>query len=718
MPPSDGPINGRSMSLSGDGVMTDLLVRAARIDEGLSQVSMTTIDFLAKDLKLDLATVVGKQMNLSLRAADDTLRKFMGVCISAEYLGAYEAYGMYQAEVRPFAWFLTRNRDNRVFQGKTTPEIITAVLGDRGFSSKLKNRLSGTYRPREYCIQYRESDFDFLSRLMEEEGIYYYFTSDGSSEQMVLADSISGHDPCTPATVEFRYDEPGKRGVLEHFYQWSAATTATTGKVTLRDYDFEVPSPAPEATKEMKRGTQKAADLEHYDYQGRFRKAGPGEDVSRVRIESEAIRNRTWTGSCNVRMMATGQTFKMKDHVRADRDGTEYLVIGSTALLQEAEEGIPVRITQFPPTALNHANAEGDICRMQVRAVLKSEQFRAPQVTPWPQVAGIQTALVVGPSGEEIHTDAYGRVKVQFHWDREGKKDEKAGIFLRTMQTWTGKGWGMIAIPRVGQEVVVQFEDGNPDRPLVVGMLYNKETMPPYTLPANMTQTGIKTHSTKDGATDNSEFNELVFEDKKGSEFVRLQSEKDYFEKIKNNATITVGLEKKDKGDMTLTVHRHLSETLKTGDHTFRVEDGNQTLFVKKDKKETIEGKSDLTVKGNVTETVEEGNVSRTVKAGNVTETVEKGNVSHEVKMGNVTEKVTMGNLKVDVTAGSIAISAMQAIELKVGPSSIKIDMSGVTIKGPMIQIEGTGMLKAKAPLVMVNADATLILKGGVTMIN
>ena len=704
------------MSLSGDAVMADLLVRAARIDEGLGQLSLTTIDFLAKDLKLDLSTILGKQMNLELLAPDDSLRKFMGVCVSVEYLGAHESYGLYQAEVRPFAWFLTRNRDNKVFQGKTTPEIIQAVLGERGFSSRLKLRLSGSYAARDYCIQYRESDFDFLSRLMEEEGIYYYFAPEGSNELMVLTDSIGGHDPCTPGTIEFRHDEPGKRGVLNHFYQWSAATLATTGKVTLRDYDFEVPSPAPEGTKEMKRGTQKAADLEHYDYQGHFRKAGPGADVARVRIEAEAVRHKTWTGSCNVRTLATGQTFKMKDHVRADRDGTEYLVIGTTALLQEAEDQVPVRITQLPPTALDHSSAEKDICRMMVRAVPKAEQFRAPLVTPWPQISGIQTALVVGPSGEEIHTDAHGRVRVQFHWDRVGEKNEKSSVWVRTMQPWTGKGWGMIAIPRVGQEVVVQFEDGNPDRPLVVGMLYNKDTMPPYTLPANMTQSGVKTRSTKEAAE--TEFNELVFEDKKGSEFVRLQSEKDYTEIIKNNATITVGLEKKDKGDMTLTVHRHLTETLKIGDHTFRVEDGNQTLFIKKDKKENIEGKSDLTVKGDVTETVENGNVTRTVKTGNVTETVETGNVTREVKMGNVTEKVTTGNVKVEVTAGAIAMTAGQEITLTVGPSSVKIDNTGITIKGPMIKVEGTAMAEVKAPLTTIKADAMLTLKGGVTMIN
>jgi type VI secretion system secreted protein VgrG len=503
---------------------------------------------------------------------------------------------------------------------------------------------------------------------------------------------------------------------VENFYQWSAAALATTGKVTLRDYDFELPSPAPEGTKELKRGTQKAADLEHYDYQGHFRKAGPGAEVARVRIEAEAVRHKTWTGSCNVRSLATGQTFKMKDHVRAERDGTEYLVIGTTAILQEAEDRVPVRITQLPPTALDHASAEADICRMLVRAIPKAEQFRAPLVTPWPQVAGIQTALVVGPAGEEIHTDAYGRVRVQFHWDRRGEKNEKSSVWVRTMMPWTGKNWGMIAIPRVGQEVVVQFEDGNPDRPMVVGMLYNKDTMPPYTLPANMTQSGVRTHSTKQGSDAN--FNELVFEDKKGAEFVRLQSERDYIETIKNNATISVGEATKDPGNMALTVQNNLTEKVKAGNHSFRVETGNQDIFIKTDKTEAIEGKSDLTVKGNVTETVKEGNVSRTVKTGNVTEVIETGNVSREIKMGNLSDQVTIGNYSIDVSAGSLAITAMKEITLTVGGSSIRIDNMGVEIKGMMIKVEGTLMTEVKGLMTDIKGTAMLTLKGGITMIN
>jgi type VI secretion system secreted protein VgrG len=313
--------------------------------------------------------------------------------------------------------------------------------------------------------------------------------------------------------------------------------------------------------------------------------------------------------------------------------------------------------------------------------------------------------VVVGPAGEEIHTDKYGRVRVQFHWDREGKKDDKSSVWVRTMMPWTGKNWGMIAIPRIGQEVVVQFEEGNPDRPMVVGMLYNADTMPPYALPDNMTQSGIKTNSTKGGGG----FNELMMEDKKGSELVRFQAEKDYTQIVKNNARITVGVEKKDAGNMDLTVHANLTETVKTGHHSFTVASGQQTIKIKKDKTETIEGGSTLTVTDDV---------KSTVKMGNVSETVEMGNVTQDIKMGNQTTTVDLGNVKVDVKLGKIEMEAMQSIKLTVGGNSVEITQAGVTVKGIMVKIEATAMLEAKAPMTQIKGDALLTLKGGITLIN
>jgi type VI secretion system secreted protein VgrG len=301
--------------------------------------------------------------------------------------------------------------------------------------------------------------------------------------------------------------------------------------------------------------------------------------------------------------------------------------------------------------------ADNYLCAFE--AVVGAEPFRATQRTAQPNVPGVQTAVVVGPDGQQIHTDKHGRIRVRFHWDPLGqgetaaKRNDELTCWTRVMQPWTGADWGMIAVPRIGQEVVVQFENGDPDRPVIIGMMYNGDTMPPYALPENMTMSGVKTR-TLDGGAD--EFNELVMEDKKGKEYVRLQSQRDYTEIIKNNAVITIGVEHKDPGDLTQTVHN--------------------------DKTETIGGKSTLTV------------------TGNLTETVEQGNYAHKTSTGKIT------------------IEAMQSIELKVAGSTVKIDPSGVTIKGPMIELEAQGMVEVKAPMTTVEGSGLLILKGGLTMIN
>jgi len=342
---------------------------------------------------------------------------------------------------------------------------------------------------------------------------------------------------------------------------------------------------------------------------------------------------------------------------------------------------------------------------MEFEVIPKDVQYRAPKVTPWPEIVGIQTAVVTGPSGDEIYTDEYGRVKIQFHWDRLGKKDDKSSCFVRTMMPWTGKNWGMIAIPRIGQEVVVQFEEGNPDRPLVIGMLYNADTMPPYALPANATQSGVKTNSSKGG----SGFNELMFEDKKNSELVRFQAETNYQQIVKNNAEITIGSAKKDDGDMTLTVHNDLTETVTDGNHKFTVEKGKQDIAIKEDKTEKIEGKSTLTVTKDMITNVEQGNVKETIKMGNVTRTL---------NMGNETNTLKVGNLKTETKVGKITLKALQGIDLLCGASKIKMTPASIKIESVMVQVDAKAMVQIKGALGQVQSQGPLIIKGLPTMIN
>ncbi|MDZ4135672.1 MAG: type VI secretion system tip protein TssI/VgrG, partial [Paracoccaceae bacterium] len=339
------------------------------------------------------------------------------------------------------------------------------------------------------------------------------------------------------------------------------------------------------------------------------------------------------------------------------------------------------------PGSIEFDERNKDAYRCTFTAIPKTVPFRAPLTTAWPKIPGILIARVTGPSGEEIHTDKYGRIKVQFPWDRDGKNDENTTCWVRVVTPWSGKGWGMIAVPRIGQEVIIQFEDGDPDRPICTGMLYNADTMPPYALPANMTQSGVKTRSTKGGGDTN--FNELMMEDKKDAELVRLQSEKDYVEIIKNNATITIGMEKKSPGNLHQTIYANKTEIIKTGDMTFTVETGNEHRDIKTDKNEKIGANSDLKVDGNVTEAVK----------GNFTTQVD-GNSKEDVK-GTFTSK----------TMGAVTIESLQKIVLKVGANSITIDNSGITISGIMVKSEAQTINEVKG-------SAMVKIQGGITMIN
>jgi len=684
--------------MSGGYSATDILLKRAIVREGLSTLTETTIEFQSKNKSLDLKGFIGKPMRLHLIDESEQEREFQGLCISVENLGFRDGYGQYVAEVRPWAWLLTRTNNCRIFQEKTAVEIIEEVFGDHGFSD-FQKRLSDTYQTREYCVQYRESDLDFVCRLLEEEGIYFYFDSNkapSTSEKMVLCDGVNGHSPVPgEATLRYHARDNTDRRRSDHIAEWAEQESLTTGKVTLTDYDFLSPTADLKVTNAIKKGSHSHASYEVYDYPGHYRKdTGLGNKQARVRMEAEAVRHKLWRGAGSVRTLATGFTFKLKDHPdsKANKD---YIIADAVHYLQVAtdfKEGnlrhdLKPRNVDFPE------EVSGDVYACVFGAIPKTEQFRAPLTTPWPGIPGMHTATVVGKSGEEIWTDEHGRIKVQFHWDRVGKKDENASCWVRVMTPWSGKGWGMVAVPRIGQEVVIQFEEGDPDRPICTGMLYNKDTMPPYTYPADQTQLGIKTNSSKGGGG----YNELMFEDKKDSELMRVQAQKDHQMLIKNKSVVTIGQDAVDAGahdedgSLSQVVRNHVTQTvqegnqyvtIEKGDEEYKIETGSQLLEIKKDKTQKIEGKHTKTITGND---------ATTVKTGNMT---------------------------VDVKSGKITMTAAIEILLKVGGSSVKIDNSGVTIKGPIIKIQGDGMIDAKSPMTTVKGDAMLVLKGGITMIN
>ncbi|MEP2892779.1 type VI secretion system Vgr family protein [Tateyamaria sp.] len=709
---NDLDFEGRDVWMEGTYSSTPVNLKNARVTEGLSTLTETTVEFLSSNEALDLQDILGSTIHVIQKDKDEEDRVYTGTCISVDYVGLYQGMSHFVAELRPWLWFLTRTLENRIFQEMDVLKIIEEVMAPYGFWSDVKKETTATYKPRTYCVQYHESDFDFISRLMEEEGIYYFFIQDGKKLKMVLADSISAHKP-TPkfdkmdfAFREVTEAEDGKktkeyRRDTDHVFDWSETTAATTAKVTLEDYDFDKPKTELKKVKSMPKGNHaKKSDFEHYLYPGRNRLETHNVDDSfvKVRMEAEAVRHKLSRGAANVRNLGVGQTFKLADHPRTENN-IDYLVTRAVHELQietdyeTAETSTPLFDSTLPVDEENT-----DTYRVVFDVIPKAEKFRAPLDTPWPRDMGMQTAVVTGPSGEEIYTDKYGRIKVQFHWDRLGKNDENTTCWVRVVMPWTGKNWGMISIPRIGQEVVIQFEEGDPDRPICTGMLYNADTMPPYELDANKTQTGIKTRSSKGGAASN--YNELVFEDKKDEEFIRMHSEKDYFQTIENNAVVMIGQEKMDPGDLTQTIYHTKTETIETGDHIFSVDTGNQNIFVKTDHTEAIEGKADQTITGNYTQTITDGNVTR------------------DVSMGNEAHTLALGNYSLDTSAGKVAITAGVEISLTVGANSIKIDNSGVTISGVMVTVDGTATIDVKSPMTTVKGDAMLTLAGGVTMIN
>ncbi|WP_425093571.1 type VI secretion system Vgr family protein [Tropicimonas sp. S265A] len=671
----------------------EILLKRARIDDRLSTLTQTVVEFTSLDPDIDLKEMIGQSHTLEIRLDDGSTRKHFGSCTEAQFLYVENGTAHYSATLHPFLWFLTRTRESRIFQDMTVMEIVKEVLADRGFSSRITDSTTQTFDKREYCVQYRESDFQFISRLLEEEGVYYFLDHSGNGEKLVFADNVSAHSQ-VPGQSSIMFREPNDTApfVADYLSVFGGTKTMVSAKVTLDDYDFAFPSRAQKSEATNNSDELRKPDYEIFDYPGGFRTKELGTRFAKLRLEEADQQAETWQAFGYVRNMHAGGLFELTDHPRSAVN-QEYLIVSSGVIIEEDPGEAGALGGQL-------FNVQSDI------EVIPSETpFRPPRVTSLPDISGVHVAKVVGKSGEEIYTDEYGRVKLKFFWDRYGKEDETATCWVRVATPFAGKNWGMIHIPRVGQEVVVQFEEGNPDRPIVTGMLYNGTNTPPYALPDNKTMQGLKTNKSKGGGG----FNELVFEDKAENEYVRLQSERDYHEIIKNDATISIGEGHKDKGDLTETVHRHKVQTLKTGDHTFKIEKGSQTVEIKKDRTETVQGKH--------TETIT-GNVKTTIKQGNETKTLNKGNQTTTLKMGNHTEKLSLGNFSLKADAGKVTIQAMQSIELKVGANSIKIDMMGVTVKGMMLKFEGSAMANLKAPMVTVQGDGMATVKGAMTTVD
>jgi type VI secretion system secreted protein VgrG len=585
----------------------DLKIHSFHGEERLSAPFHFTVELRSKKPSLDFKKIIGKGVTITI-GIEAQHRYIHGLATRFIQGGTTPDETVYYLEMRPWFWMLSLTRDSRIFQNKSVPEIIQAVFKDYGFH-KMKKSLKGSYAKRDYTVQHQESDFDFVCRLMEDEGIFYFFDHTASDHTMVLADDTSAHKPC-PGLKETKFASSQAAFANDVISDCTLEEQVTTNAYAMADYNFEVPK-----TSLMSKVKGASPTLAIYEYPGGFMKKDAGDSRSKKRIESHEEPAKSLRGQGRVRGFIAGFKFKMVGHKRADVNG-EYVL----------------RWVSHSATLDNYSNT--------FDALPAKTPFRPPVTTRKPLISGSETALVVGKSGEEIWTDKYGRVKVHFPWDRHGKKDDKSSCWVRVSQTWAGKQWGTWFLPRMGQEVIVTFIDGDPDRPLVTGAVYNAEQTVPYALPGQQTKSTIKTNSSKGGGG----FNELRFEDKKGKEEIFIQAQKDMNIKVKHDRKTDI------LHDDTLTVTHDRSATIKQGHDTIVVKMGNRSVEVKV-------GSDTLKVTG-----------IRTVKIiGNETHD-NKGNFTHTVT-GDYTLKVK-GDFTMEVT-GKVSIKASDDYTL-VGEKNIK----------------------------------------------
>ncbi|RQO54072.1 type VI secretion system Vgr family protein [Pseudomonas sp. KBW05] len=485
-----------------------LLLNAMGGGEELGRLFNYELQLTSLDANIDLNQLLGKPMSVGLQLADGGERHFHGIVARCSQDIDQGQFASYQVVLRPWFWLLSRTSDCRIFQNLSIPQIIKQVFRDLGFSD-FEDALSRPYREWEYCVQYRETSFDFVSRLMEQEGIYYFFRHEQDRHVLVLADAYGAHTTVPGYASIPYYPKDEQQRERDHMHNWHLAQQVQPGSLELNDYDFQRPSASIDVRSAMPR-PHTAGDYPLYDYPGTYVQSQDGEHYARTRIEALQTLHEQIEFSGNARGLGSGHLFSLTGFSRQDQN-REYLIVGIRYhITQESlESGGGSGAAQFS-SSLNCIDAQ--------------QSFRPLASTHRPIVKGPQTALVVGPKGEEIWTDQYGRVKVHFYWDRHDQSNENSSCWIRVSQSWAGKNWGSMQIPRIGQEVIVSFLEGDPDRPIITGRVYNAEQTVPYDLPENATQSGMKSRSSKGGTPAN--FNEIRMEDKKGLEQLYIHAER------------------------------------------------------------------------------------------------------------------------------------------------------------------------------------------------
>ena len=660
----------RILSITTDLGEDAVLLTELTGEESLSRLFHFELD-LATEQPIKFEDLLGKKVTAAISTAGDEKRYFNGIISRIMSAAKNQTFFRYRAGLTPEVWLLTRNRQTRMFQHITVPDILKKVL--QAFD--VDYQLMGTFPEREYCIQYQESDFAFASRLMEEEGIYYFFTHTAKGHKMVLANTPQSHpDIADPSTIIFDETAGGSRDE-DRIVGWQKAQEIRPGKFTVWDHSFELPHKHLEAEKTILETVSAGSSqhkltcgnekLEVFEHPGRYahwfdgvNKTGGDQSAqldkifqenkrtAEIRMQQEALPGVRIDGTGNCRNFIAGHKFNLQKH--------------------ETDEG------QYVLTTVHHAGhqelsrepgLEGEFSyENRFECIPVALPFRPQRVTAIPRIYGAQTAVVVGPKGEEIFTDKYGRVKVQFHWDRFGKNDPDSSCWMRVSQPWAGKSWGSVSVPRIGQEVIVDFLDGDPDRPIVTGKVYNAEQMPPYKLPAGAVVSGLKSNSTKGGGG----YNEMSMDDTKGKEKITVHAQYDMGTTVEH--------------DDTQTVHNNRKIDV----------DGTHTETIKKDTTITVtEGKEVNTVNKEIEITSQTSHIYMTA--------------STEIKLEVGASKLLMkSDGKIELSGVNIAIDGSQKVRIHSAEITSEADAQHQT-KGAIVVSEGSATNTVKGGMVMLN---------------
>ncbi len=644
-----------------------LLLRTLVAREALSDLFSFDLDLISEDAGISPKDVIGQAVRIHIRPNEVEARLVHGL-VGGFSAGAMVARGFraYRMQVVPWLWMLTHSADCRIFQEKNVPDILEEVFQDHGFRDYEFRITRGDYPPLVFCVQYRESAFAFVSRLMEREGLFYFFEHEEKRHLLVIADRNIAFNPLPEERVIVSDAGGQAQGCIT---QWEHAWSLRTGRHALRHYDFEKPSTDLLTDEATVLELDAARPLERFDYPGAYTELDRGRQLARVQMQAEEAAHHLVRGASDYAQFRAGGRFVVGKHPIASETEKAYVI---ASVRHEAHEG----------GYFNDGGTTGYANGFE--AFPKETPFRPAFRTPRPAVQGPQTAVVVGPAGEEMFTDKYGRVKVQFHWDRKGRRDEKSSCWVRVSQSWAGAGYGFIQIPRIGQEVIVDFLEGDPDQPIITGRVYNAEQMPPHALPGGMVKSGLKSNSTKGGGGSN----EFTFDDTKGKEKVYFHAQYDHEAVIEHDETQHV------KNNRTRTVDVNETLTVKA-DRTRKV-DANEIVTIGADRTRTVKGKETYAVNGDRTYDVG-GKETLSVKADQKLTVGAKQVVSIKADQEVVVDanaKLQAGaNREVKATAtykleaAKVEINGQTEIKLTVGGSFIKIDPSGITVFGPIIKL-------------------------------